>query len=262
MRSRNPNWTSEGNISILHNLELYTKKGIADEDLVYTNDEGRTQQENELLNSLKLGLYINLAHCYFHVLDLKNSRASCKEALRLDPSSAKGLHLLAKTINSDSTSTVVDLREALENLKRACTLDPSDHEIQQDLAKAKMQILKMSAGQSIESQVSMKTPQQNYADANRSQAVNKSSNDLGDKSNSGSVSLIKPTVKRIPDPSNAVQTTSDRAKGAHSEATRNVNNEKPCQSNTTTAGAGNPPKAFDFSAEIVRLRKYNFLEKT
>ena len=272
MRSKQPNWIKEG-IDGLLSLDLNVSEiGISDEELMYVDDEGKNREEKELLKSLKISLYLNLATCYFNILDYKDSWAACKEALKLDPSSAKGLHLLAKAINHDSTSTIVELREALEGLKRACTLDPSNHEIQQDLAKAKMQILKMSADQSKLNQATTKdsglreNPKQllpNQAivkDSNNNTRTNeKPSGSHNTRGHPGTSAQTKHNVNRPAEALGVAQSVVNQARTTN-EMRDNCGNIANA-GQRINAGSDVSGQPVDFSAELRQLMRYLLISR-
>ena len=62
-----------------------------DEDLEYIDYMGEDEDEKEMVQTIKIALFNNLAACYHAMNDLKNARSACDEALLLDPSQAKAL---------------------------------------------------------------------------------------------------------------------------------------------------------------------------
>lgn len=113
--------------------------------MTYEEYEGESEEEIEVMKTLKLALYLNMAICYLRLNDSKNSKAACEEALKIDPKNTKALYRRAKAITADINSTIDDYRAGLEDLNKAAAIDPSNTDIQQEIVRFKKQIAKIVA---------------------------------------------------------------------------------------------------------------------
>jgi len=119
--------------------------GIMDEDLEYIDFLGEDEEEKEMIQTIKIALFNNLAACYISMNDLKSARSACDEALLLDPSQVKALFRRAKAWTSDINSGFEEIQLAVEDLKKALELAPNDSGIRQALVKAKEDLVKAKA---------------------------------------------------------------------------------------------------------------------
>jgi tetratricopeptide (TPR) repeat protein len=116
--------------------ENWQKEGIFDEDLTYVHYTGNNQKEKQILDSMKLSLYLNLAACYLKLSDNDNAIKACDEALLLESRNTKALFRRARARSTGENVTMQSYNAALEDIKLAYEINnDSDPDIKDELIR-------------------------------------------------------------------------------------------------------------------------------
>jgi len=129
---------------ITSTVQNWKTEGIEDQDLSYFEETGSTESEGVEIKELKSSIYLNIAACCLKIKDWKMAKSACDETLLLDPNNVKAYYRRSRVRTIPASAEIEDFKLALEDLERACDIEPENTDVATERDRVKHEIEKQT----------------------------------------------------------------------------------------------------------------------